>query len=713
MRSPKALLLTATVLSGFASAPAAASPYVALPLGTEIVLGSNVDVATHTVSVVTNAHQTTLHTAGAASVKNVMARAFNCIGPDNQLGNSSSPTALSTVSPGNYIGNGSYSTFNPSLDCSNEANNLQPNIQGQYVAADPDFARQMWAEFADNFDGAASGGANHVAAGMFNPFDPGHAWGHLHFAMSDSGLTNTDLDTYNATGNAADHAGPAITFPLYVVPVAIAYAPIYGTNAAGNAMVFNARGKGMNNTFALVLTKSVYCGIFNGTITNWNDPAIQLSNGTKRVAVRHGTGNTAKVNYENLGVPLFDPTNDNAARWAADGVPIRLVGQLDRSGTTDVFTRHLAAVCNSTNGFTANNTYLHHAQSLPYSAFGSGNADFRSVLAATDYNPSAASSLFAGTVNMVSGDYWNGTAIVNIGSGTPSSMPNGNHGSGLYLLASGPAKVASVLTANPDYTLHGVKLNGKVGYLSADFIQPSVDAPGGLNAALLQSGAGAFPQITYSAGNIYNRTDTKFALPTARAALYALTQSAPSPTDTRIVPLPTGGTGPARPENPLAWTEVLYADTTNTLANPQATGSYPLVGTTQFLGYTCYATTASREAVVNHLGSVLGLIKRDAAGNLFAGQTFGGSTLSLVYPSIPAQSNIGVVSPAWAQAIRTYFLSNAATNGLYIQDAPMPIYDTITLLPALDANNPAITGVGIKTHTNPNPVCSTVTGGGA
>jgi len=721
MNKFKSSLLAATVLVAAAAAPAYAD--TALPLGTNLVIGTVINPVTHNYDYSFSTTATTLHGAGASSIENIVARNANCIGPDMQKGKSSSTTALSTVSPGSFTGD-------PAQNCATEGSNIQPNISAQYVSTGSGFGRTMWAEFGDNFQGGAG---LHPTTGVFNPFGQTTPWSNLHFAFSDAGLSQAELISYNT--NAAPKAGPAISFPLFVLPVAIAYPTTYGTNAAGTSMVFNAQGKGMttaNGTVlaALNLTKAVYCGIFNGTITNWNDPAIQLINGSNKVAIQTplNANGPKKVNQVNIGIPLFDPINDTATRWTADGAPIRLVGRLDKSGTTDVFTRHLAAVCNSTNGFAGTNNYTKAAETLPYGT--ATGVDFRSVRSDSNYFPTVASSKLAGTTNMASGDYWNGSAVVNIGSGSvgfPStagstSMPSGSVGSGLYLLADGGGKVASAISAIPDYSYHGVLLNGKIGYISADFIQPSVDAPGGLNAAALQTVSGAFPQVSYTAGtNAYVRVDAKYAVPTVKATLLALSAIAPPALtgDTRLVTPVTGTTkvGATR-DNPLAWTEVLYAGTA-TLADPQTTGNYPIAGTTQFFGYTCYAPE-TRQAMVNHLGLVLGQINKNSAGNIQSKMIFGGTVPS--YPGIDVQSNIGVVPAAWATAITETFLKSG-TGSLWIQDALSPTYNgAVTLVPKIVADNlanpkvigaTAIKGLGVKTATAANSACSSITGPGA
>lgn len=613
MRNLKITLLAATFVAGFAATQAQAQVVLAAP----------------------DTGDAALHGAGASSIQNVLVRSANCIGADRQLGASSSATALSTISAGNFAGT-------PALDCSSEANNIQPNSALEYVSTGSGFGRQIWREFADDFDGATAAGQT-VSTGTFNPFGTTTRWPHVQFAFSDAPVGTSDLTSYNS--HAAASAGKAISFPVFVLPVAIAFPTTYGTAANGASMVFNTQGRGIGGTTTLNLTKAVYCGIFNGTITNWNDSAIQALNGTKKLSLR-------------------DLTNDTATRWAADGAPIRLVGRLDGSGTTNVFTRHLAAVCNTSYGFTGTNKFAQAADYLPYDP--ATTIDLRAGLGSTHYFPT--SSGFAGSTNAVSGDYWTGSAIVSTNT-TYSSTPNGNVGTGLFLVANGSGRVASALAAAPDYLLHGVRLSGKVGYISADFVQPSVDAPGGLQAAALQVG---------------NSTTITYAVPTIKAALTSFGGVLPPEStatgtyqagDTRQVhALGVTGTQNATRDNPIAWTDVLYSGTA-TLADPQIAAGYPIVGTTQVFLYTCY-TSANRQSLGNTLGLLLGQINKNSANVTISKGIFGATTPTA--PGVVDQSNLGILPAAWTKAIASTFLSrgdypgNAATStstNLFIQDA--------------------------------------------
>lgn len=692
----KSLLMAATVVAGSAASPAFAQQ---IPLPAP----ANADGA--------------LHGAGASSIPNTVTRSFNCLSAvDNPRGTSSSATSLTVLTQGVFIGT-------PAVDCSVAADAVQTNVQGKYVSAGSGFGRQIWRNFSNDFQG---GGAT-ASTGVFNPFVTApDVWSNVQFAFSDTGVSASDLSTYNT--RAAPSAGAAISFPLYLLPVAIAYSSTYGINAGGQPMVFNARGRGIalaggTPAAAIKLSKAAYCGIFNGTLTNWNNAAFTtLNNGT----------------------PLFDPVNDTAARWNADGVPIRLVGRLDRSGTTDIFTRHLAAVCNPTNApgiperrsatgrllaaavpaFTGTNRFTQPAESLPYSP--SSGIDFRSVRGDTGYRTNNSAANLAGSVNSISGDFFNGTAIVNIGTGStqfpstsgPSSTPNGNQGTGFFLLADGSPRVAGAITLAPDYSLNGVLLNGKIGYISADFVNPSVDALPGLAAATLQVGV----------------STTLYANPTATAARAAMGTILPPQSDTgglyqandtRLV-RPTTGTAlvPATRANPIAWTDVLYADTTQTLAAP--TVGYPLTGTTQVFLYTCYAGT-NREAMVSFLGWTLGQYTRNGSGAVAPKGLLNGTVPAT--PGVLFQSNVGVVPANWTRAIVNTFLSNPTAEptlgaqNLWIQDRTIAAYQTAT--PALfygDPGAPAPTAArpagtlfraarpNIRIPTNPNPTCTGRTG---
>jgi hypothetical protein len=96
---------------------------------------------------------------------------------------------------------------------------------------------------------------------------------------------------------------------------------------------------------------------------------------------------------------------------------------------------------------------------------------------------------------------------------------------------------------------------------------------------------------------------------------------------------------------PYAWVQPIT--NASPLGNPTESGSYPIVGTTNFLGYTCYATSASL-AAVNGYNVYLNTkpINDDAKAGILA-------TAGLA----PLPSN-------WRTAINGTFMSNSNNLGL-------------------------------------------------
>ena len=114
--------------------------------------------------------------------------------------------------------------------------------------------------------------------------------GQVDFAGSDSALKTTEKDGKVEADEAAKYCGsPAWNLPMVTGPIAVAY-----------------HVKGVDK---LVLTPEVIANIFNGKVTTWNDASI------------------AKINS---GVTL--PSE-----------PIKVFFRSDESGTTENFTKYLAA----------------------------------------------------------------------------------------------------------------------------------------------------------------------------------------------------------------------------------------------------------------------------------------------------------------------------------------------------------------------------------
>jgi|GEM_PF-1085226 len=276
------------------------------------------------------------------------------------------------------------------------------------------------------------------------------------FAMSDTALSSGNLATYNTTGlinpfgaqpgtdTAANLFGPAIQVPHAIAAVAVAYDPVYAKERNNGGLIneyrFVIAGARADGSGGLRLTRLQYCGIFNGTITNFNQ--LPASVVTKDV------NDTAPFN-----------------------VPIKLVGRSESSGTTSLFTRAIAAQCG-----TSGNKFGNSEGRLPY--------DASVTIGGTAYTGAA------GTVsptNSISGAFFN----------KATGVLSGTETAGLFGVANGNDGVAQYTDFHPapSFTIGDRSLNGHVAYMSPENALPATLFNGsngyGLNTASLQvNGAG-------------------------------------------------------------------------------------------------------------------------------------------------------------------------------------------------------------------------------
>ena len=742
-----------------------------------------------------------VHGVGATSVQNVLVRAMNCFGTPNPLGNGqavaggSGPTggSLKFLAANSYVGtpsltcnNGTWVTQLGSLaapangilygfasndstkvvyfvpganttelqpqfsDYSNVTGNLSAfGFSGKYVGSGSGLGQKAWAYASDVFDDGfgytnSQPGATHNVPNPFVSIAHQSPWSHVQFAISDAPLVASNLTTYNA--NAATKGGPAVEFPLFVLPVSVVYNTVYAKSPT-KTMTFNAKGSATypaGKVASLQLTGSLYCGIFNGMITNWNDSALTQAN---------------------KNIPLYDTVNDTATRWNNEGAPIRLVGRMDNSGTTDVFSRHLAQVCSQAkiygssttagqNYFTATgvtspllpvgdkknfvpNKFLQHAQSLPYAV----GPNFTSIRSDTHLSGGAYSAANdAGSVNTVSGDYYNAGGISNIGvtlggSAVFPSTPTKWNGSGLYIVANGGGDLAALINIAPDYdpttngaseSVHGLLFNGKVGYVSSDAVTGTdavgTPATGYLRAAVLAT----LPNSYTAQGGIYNYT---YYAPTVKNALSAFNDVngalvfLPPESDVlgSFVPTTTATTSASGGEiiraNPVAWTDQFYQNGasygtgllagTYTLAQPSQ--GYPIVGTTQMLTYSCFSSAGNRQAIADLVATLTSALTVDSTNSKINKTAF--TSPSAALPGIISDSSIGIVPAAWQTAIANTFLKslsdvNTSTTGGGVANTGYganPLYLTSAVVPA---KTKISAGVFTYLPTTPNQQCA-------
>ena len=516
---------------------------------------------------------------GASSIVVVLNKTEGCLGGPNNPTGFGADGSTQTFPAHNYQPV-SPTTGNPAYDCA--VKSVQPNVQYHYVSTGSGGGKTDWSKFT-------------TSAIVNNPFTYGS---HIQYAFSDSAISSTNLSDYAA--NVPASAGAAIQIPFYVLPIAIAYAPVYGKKDTGSGfqnLSFNVKstfvvkdGAG-NPTGGLRMKKTTYCAIMNGTITNWNDPALKADNG---------------------GISLMD-ANDDTTRWNTTGVPIKLVGRNDNSGTTNLFTRHLDVVC--------------------------GAGQIKTGAGGTDQLPAGAK----------------GTARYDKQTG---ALTTGSETAGKFGLVDGSDGIAAVVGKTiPTPGAGATTLGGWLGYVGADWVVPATVGSGSpaLFSAALQAGTG-----------------TSFKTPTTANAQAAFGTTYLPPESSSSGTYNPGVTANGHRNNPLDW--VLPTTATTKLANPAA--GYPIVGTTNALLYTCYDSTAKRLAVEALAALQFGKLTKDSTGaNIPAAlvtSTAKGSDGQAI--GILPRNGIAPLPGAWKTAIwETFFQkitsgNNPSSLGLWIQD---------------------------------------------
>ncbi|WP_412024245.1 substrate-binding domain-containing protein [Burkholderia cepacia] len=190
--------------------------------------------------------------------------------------------------------------------------------------------------------------------------------GTVHFANSDAALTTAQVTAYNNTGLGTTN-GPLIQIPYIVTAITV---PVVNAPAVTSSITPQTTP---GQAHSIALNDDDLCGIFSGKLTNWNQVA-----------------------------------NPEGGNYSLN-TPIKVVYRADGSGTTELLTRHLAAVCTTAN--TASGVKF--VDSLTFansSAFPSGvPANFIAASGSGGVRGSLASLSSAGTaaVAYLSPDYTN------------------------------------------------------------------------------------------------------------------------------------------------------------------------------------------------------------------------------------------------------------------------------------------------------------------
>jgi len=310
--------------------------------------------------------------------------------------------------------------------------------------------------------------------------------------------------------------------------------------------------------------------------------------------------NSSALTADNGGVSLEDPNDPApASKWS---VPLQIVGRSDSAGATSILSRHLANVCASLSG----NQYTTGASTLP-------------------------ASLQGPTYNVDNPNY---PPVTGEQLGKFTLAPNN---SGVAQYTAFTVVPSTSLPSNCSYTPTGATACialGRITYSGTDYVLPYVADlqlnDYNLNTATLENSSGNWEEAT----------------PATAQAAYSVIQ--PPQSNSKGAYCSTCTSFGLRTD-PTAW--VQSTSPTSLIADPTSSGAYPVVGTANWLTYTCYASKYQEKTLT-------GVMKYISEEPINYDDKNG----------ILAAAGLAPLDAQWRSAIKGTFVSNK--DGLNLQIEP-------------------------------------------
>jgi len=282
--------------------------------------------------------------------------------------------------------------------------------------------------------------------------------GHTYvYASSSSGTGQSNSDKSIGDFWMSDGAYTAATKRASLIHVPLVAAPI--------AILHNLPAK-----TTLSLSASTIAGIFGGTITRWNDPAIVADNNgstTKVIYKKDANGNPAK---DAQGNPVVLRTQIVTNRYTLPNKPIKVVYRSDSSGTSENFTNYLHNSAKSVWSKPKNKVFkdsfpgdINSAANLGRVVGAASSTGVAQLAGKTPYSITYAEVNYATANNL---------KVSNVINPAGSSVAPDSVGVGAFL-ASATQDVNGFLTFNYATTEKGAYPLGIVSYLLADSKYPS------------------------------------------------------------------------------------------------------------------------------------------------------------------------------------------------------------------------------------------------
>ena len=281
--------------------------------------------------------------------------------------------------------------------------------------------------------------------------------GHTYvYASSSSGTGQSNSDKSIGDFWMSDGAYTAATKRASLVHVPLVAAPI--------AILHNLPAK-----TTLSLSAATIAGIFGGTITRWNDPAIVADNNgstTKVIYKKDANGNPAK---DAKGNPVVLRTQIVTNRYTLPNKPIKVVYRSDSSGTSENFTNYLHNSAKSVWSKAKNKVFkdsfpgdINSAANLGRVVGAASSTGVAQLAGKTPYSITYAEVNYATANNL---------KVSNVINPAGSSVAPDSVGVGAFL-ASATQDVNGFLTFNYATTEKGAYPLGIVSYLLADTKYP-------------------------------------------------------------------------------------------------------------------------------------------------------------------------------------------------------------------------------------------------
>ncbi|MEN9881783.1 MAG: hypothetical protein RI916_210 [Actinomycetota bacterium] len=282
--------------------------------------------------------------------------------------------------------------------------------------------------------------------------------GHTYvYASSSSGTGQSNSDKSIGDFWMSDGAYTAATKRASLIHVPLVAAPI--------AILHNLPAK-----TTLSLSAATIAGIFGGTITRWNDPAIVADNNgstTKVIYKKDANGNPAK---DAKGNPVVLRTQIVTNRYTLPNKPIKVVYRSDSSGTSENFTNYLHNSAKSVWSKAKNKVFkdsfpgdINSAANLGRVVGAASSTGVAQLAGKTPYSITYAEVNYATANNL---------KVSNVINPAGSSVAPDSVGVGAFL-ASATQDVNGFLTFNYATTEKGAYPLGIVSYLLADSKYPS------------------------------------------------------------------------------------------------------------------------------------------------------------------------------------------------------------------------------------------------